>query len=165
MFFLFASGEPAKPNARNPSPTPPTRHLWQNMRRMIKTPWTRNRSTWMWVAIAAVAFTSVAHAEAGSRSAKSYGRPVFEFLARSQSQNSAALSGVLRFAHLGSRRQADSRLRITGSRTLIAMLPVLFIGLVSPLDRASAASIRCLDWAPPVPPLPALFQRPPPSLA
>ena len=123
-----------------------------------------NKNAWMWVAIAAVAFTSVAHAEAGLQSAKTYAHPVLEFLARSQGQNPAELSGVLRFAHLGSRRQANSMLRNAGSGTLIAMLPVLFIGLISPLALVSAASIRCLGRAPAVPLLSALFQRPPPSL-
>ena len=43
-------------------------------------PWTRNktrnRNAWMWVAIAAVAFTSVARAETGLQSAKGYAHPV-----------------------------------------------------------------------------------------
>lgn len=118
----------------------------------------------MWVAIAAVAFTSVAHAEAGPQSAKGYAHPVLEFLARSQNQNSAAISGVLRFAHLGSRRQANSISGKATSGTLVAMFPVLFIGLVSPLSLVSATPIRCLGRAPAVPLLYALFQRPPPSL-
>ena len=134
------------------------------MRRKLKVPWTRNKSAWMWVAIAAVAFTSVARAEAGLQSAKTYAHPVLEFLARSQSQNLAELSGAFRFAHRGSRRHANSRLRSAGPGALIAMLPVLFIGLVSPLAPLSAASIRCLGRAPAVPLLSALFQRPPPRL-
>lgn len=124
-----------------------------------------NKNAWMWVAIAAVAFTSVAHAEAGLQSAKAYTHPVLEFLARSQSQNPAAFSGGLRFAHRGSRRQANSMLSSDGSGLLFAMLPVFFIGLVSPLSLASATSIRCLSPALAVPLLPALFQRPPPRLA
>ncbi len=124
-----------------------------------------NKNAWMWVAIAAVAFTSVAHAEAGLQSAKTYAHPVLEFLARSQSQNHAELSGVLRFAHRGSRRQANSMLRSDGSGFLFAMLPVFFIGLVSPLALVSAGSLRCLGRAPAVPLLSALFQRPPPSVA
>jgi len=124
-----------------------------------------NKNAWMWVAIAAVAFTSVAHAETGLQNAKAYTHPVLEFLARSQSQNPTAFSGVLRFGHSGSRRHANSMLRNVGSRTWIAMLPVFFIGLVSPLSLASASSIRCLGPAPAVPLLPALFQRPPPRLA
>ena len=129
-------------------------------------PWTRrNRITWMWVAIAAVTFTSVARAETGLQRSKAYAHPVLEFLARSQSQNPAAHSVVLRFAHLGSRRQANSLLRKAGSGALLAMLPVLFIGLVAPLTPLSVPSTRCLDRAPAAPLLPALFQRPPPSLA
>jgi hypothetical protein len=128
-------------------------------------PWTRNRSAWMWVAIAAVAFTSVARAEAGLQSAKAYAHPVLEFFALSQSQNSAAHSSALRFAHPGSRQQAGSTFRKAGPNAWIAMLPVLFIGLVSPLASPSLPSIECLGRAPAAPLLSALFQRPPPSLA
>ena len=165
MFFLFASDEPG--NAKCPHSAAHRRScdLWQNMMWMLKVPWTRNKRAWMWVAIAAVAFTSVARAEAGLQSAKAYAHPVLEFLARSQSQNLAAHSSVLRFASLGSGRQANSRLRNAGPGALIAMLPVLFIGLVSPFTLLSAASIRCLGRAPAAPLLPASFQRPPPRLA
>jgi hypothetical protein len=124
----------------------------------------RNRNAWMWLAIAAVAFTSVARAEAGLQSSKGYTHPVLEFLARSQSQNSGAHSAALRFVNSGSRHQASSLSGHSGSRGLIAMLPVLVIGLVSPLTL-SIASIRCLGRAPAQPLLSALFQRPPPSLA
>ena len=128
-------------------------------------PFARNRSTWMWVAIAAVAFTSVARAEAGRQNTRAYSHTVLEFLARTQSQNSVAHSGVLRFASPVSCRQATSILRSAGSGAWIAMLPVLFIGLVSPLVLASVASIHCLGRPPATPLLSALFQRPPPSLA
>ena len=128
-------------------------------------PWNRNRNAWMWVAIAAVAFTSVARAEARQQNARAFAHPVLEFLARSQTQNLAAQSGVSRFAHLSSRLQARSLLRDAGSGALIAILPVLFIGLVSPLTLVSVASIRCLGRAPAVPLLSALFQRPPPNFA
>jgi hypothetical protein len=68
----------------------------------------------------------------------------------------------LRFAHLGSRRQAGSIFRKVGSGAVVAVLPVLFIGLVSPL---TLASVRLVGRVPSAPPLSALFQRPPPSLA
>jgi len=123
---------------------------------------TRNRSTWMWVAIAAVVFTSVARAETDLPSAKSCTHPVFQFLARSHSQNS---THAVRFINPGSRRQANSMLRSAGSGAIAAMLPVFFIGLVSPLTVLSDGSSRSLGLAPSTPPLPALFQRPPPSLA
>jgi hypothetical protein len=119
----------------------------------------------MWVAIAAVAFTSVARAETGLQSAKVYAHPVLEFLARSHTQNLASHSGVLRFAHPGSRRQANSMLRNAGPGVWIAMLPVFFIGLVSPLTLLSVGPIRCLGQPPAAPLLSALFQRPPPNLA
>jgi len=118
----------------------------------------------MWVAIAAVAFTSVVRAGTGPQKARGYSHPVLEFLVRSQSQNPSAHSAVLRFANLGS-RHANSVLRKGNSSALIAMLPVFFIGLVSPLAPLSAASLRCLGRIPAAPQLSALFQRPPPSLA
>ena len=117
----------------------------------------------MWLAIAAVAFTSVATAESGRQSSKGYAHPVFEFLVRSQGQNSGAHTVPLRFANIGSHRQASSMLRNSASGQLIAMLPVLFIGLVSSLTF-SVASVRSLGRDPARPLLTALFQRPPPSL-
>jgi len=140
-------------------------HLWQNIRWTLRMPWTRNRNAWMWVAIAAVAFTSVARAESRQQNVKAFAHPVLELLARSHAQNPAALSGVSRFAHLSSRLQARTMLRDAGSGALIAILPVLFIGLVAPGTLVSLASIRCLARAPAVPLLSALFQRPPPCLA
>jgi hypothetical protein len=119
----------------------------------------------MWLAIAAVAFTSVARAEAGGPPSKGYAHPVFEFLARTQTQNPGAHSAALRFANPGSRRQVNSIFRSSGSGAFIAFLPVLFIGLVSPLTLASVASIQCLRKPPTAPLISALFQRPPPSLA
>ena len=124
---------------------------------------TRNKNTWVWVAIAAIAFASAARAEAGLENAKAYAHPVLEFLAKSQGQSPATLSGVFRFAHRGS-RQASLLSQNAGSGTIVAIFPVMFIGLVSPLALVSAASIRCLGRAPAAPTLSALFQRPPPSL-
>jgi hypothetical protein len=126
-------------------------------------PLSRNRNAWMWVAIAAVAFTSVAQAEAGLQTAKGYSHPVLEFLVRGHGQNTAAHSGALRFAHPGS-RQANSVFRNSSSGVLIAILPVWFVGLVSPLTPRSVASLQ-LGRLPSAPQLSALFQRPPPSLA
>ncbi len=118
MFFLFASDEPG--NAKCPHSAAHRRpcDLWQNMIRMLKVPWTRNKRAWMWVAIAAVAFTSIARAEAGLQSARTYAHPVLDFLARSQSQNLAAHSGAFRFANPGSGRHANSRLRNAGPRRI-----------------------------------------------
>ena len=126
---------------------------------------TRNSTAaWMWLAIAAVAFTAVARAETGGPSPKGYSHPVFEFLARSQAHNSAAHSASLRFSSSGPRRQATSIFRNSNPAPLIAMLPMWFIGMVSP-PALSIASNCSLGPAPATPLLSALFQRPPPSRA
>jgi hypothetical protein len=126
---------------------------------------TRNRAAWMWLAIAAVAFTSVAAAETGRQSSRGYAHPVFEFLVRSHSQNSGALAVPLGFSNIGSHRQAGSAFRSSASGRLIAVLPVVFIGLISPLILQPAPSARSLGRAPAAPPLSELFQRPPPTFA
>ncbi|WP_109488966.1 hypothetical protein [Occallatibacter savannae] len=126
---------------------------------------TRNRAAWMWLAIAAVTFTSVATAETGRQTSRGYAHPVFEFLVRSHSQSSAAHSAPSRFTNSGSHRQASSIFRGNAAGPLIAFLPVLFIGLVSPLRPLSAPSADPLGRAPATPLLSALFQRPPPALA
>jgi hypothetical protein len=122
----------------------------------------RNKNAWVWVAIAAIAFASAARAEAGLQSAKAYAHPVFEFLAKSQVQHAAAKPGVLRFAQLGSRRQIKAVSRESGTGVWMAILPVFFIGLVSPLTLVSTAAVRGLHQRPAAPLLPASFQRPPP---
>jgi len=119
----------------------------------------------MWLAIAAVAFTSVATAETGRQTSRGYAHPVFEFLVRSHSQNSGAHPVPLRFANTGSHRQTSSLFRNSSSGRLISMLPVLFIGLVSPLSPQAAPWTDSLGRAPAAPLLSALFQRPPPALA
>jgi hypothetical protein len=122
----------------------------------------RNKSAWIWVAIAAIAFASAARAEAGLQSAKAYAHPVLELLAKNQSPNPATKAGVSRFAQLGSGRQISAKSRDASIGMWMAILPVFFIGLVSPLTLLSAASIRGLYQAPAAPLLPASFQRPPP---
>lgn len=121
---------------------------------------TRNKSAWIWVAIAAITLASASRAEAGLQSAKAYAHPVLAFLAKSQSP--VANPAVPRFVRRGSGQPIDSIFRNAGSGTWTAILPVFFIGLVSPLSLLSAASNRCLGQAPMAPLLPASFQRPPP---
>jgi len=124
----------------------------------------RNRSAWIWVAIAAIGLASVARAEAGLQNAKACAHPVLDFLARSQSPYPAVKAAFPRFAPHGSTRPVDSMFRDTGSGAWIAVLPVWFIGLVSPLSLRSAAPLSCPGRAPAAPLLPAGFQRPPPCL-
>jgi hypothetical protein len=122
----------------------------------------RNKNAWVWVAIAAIAFASAARAEAGLQSAKAYAHPVLQFLAKSQGQSPAVRPAVLRFAQVGPGRQINAVSRDGRIGVWMAILPVFFIGLVSPLTLVSAAFIRGLRQAPAAPLLPASFQRPPP---
>ena len=124
----------------------------------------RNRSAWMWVAIAAVAFASVARAEAGLQGAKAYAHPVLEFLARSQTQHAIAGPGASRYTQRRSSRPMRAIFRDAGSGSWLAILPVFFIGLITPLALQSAPSTPSLGCGPAEPLLPVSFQRPPPCL-
>lgn len=128
----------------------------------------RNRSAWIWVAIAAITFASVSRAEAGLDSARAYANPVLQFLAKSHGQSTVARSGVPRFVERGSRRPVSARISAifcdARTGTWMAMLPVLFVGLVSPLNLASVRSTLFLGQTPAAPLLPSVFQRPPPHL-
>jgi hypothetical protein len=124
----------------------------------------RNRSAWMWVAVAAVAFASVARAEDGLQGAKAYAHPVLEFLARSQAPHAIPGPGASRYAQRGSSRPMRAIFRNAGSGSWLAMLPVFFIGLIAPLALHSAPSTHSLGRGPAEPLLPASFQRPPPCL-
>ena len=118
----------------------------------------------MWVAIAAVAFASVARAEAGLQGAKAYAHPVLEFLARSQAQHAVPGPGTSRYAQRGSSRPVRAVFRDAGSGSWFAMLPVFFIGLIAPLALQPAPSTHSLGRGLAEPLLPASFQRPPPLL-
>lgn len=45
----------------------------------------------------------------------------------------------------------------------LAVLPVLFVGLISPLSLLSPEGLLCIGFVPSAPVLSATFQRPPPS--
>ena len=123
----------------------------------------RNRTAWIWVAIAAISFASVSRAEAGLLNAKTCAHPVLAFLARSQAQDSLAKPGVPRYVQSGS-RQISSIFRDAGTGTWMAVVSVLFVGLISPLSLLSPATFRSRGCTPASPLLPAAFQRPPPRL-
>jgi hypothetical protein len=112
------------------------------------------------VAVAAITLASVARAEAGLQSARAYANPVFEFLAGNHVAQPAALHGVARQAQQRTQARAASQAPLSGA--WIAMLPVLFIGVVSPLNQLSPGSVLCLGGMPSAPLLPGSFQRPPP---
>ena len=121
----------------------------------------QNRSAWIWVAFAAITLASVARAESGLQSARSYTHPVFELFAANHAAHSSDLHGTS--AHSSSRQISASRNQLAGA--WLVMLPVFFIGLVSPLNQLSARLRLCLGNLPPAPLHPSLFQRPPPQFA
>jgi hypothetical protein len=125
---------------------------------------TRNRSAWIWLAIAAMAVATLARAEAGVHSATAYANPVFEFLAAHQNAGVMVATGDARHLQRTSARQSKASLVGSDPGAWTAMLPVLFVGLVSPLSLVSPRSIQSLGRAPAAPPLPFSFQRPPPAL-
>jgi hypothetical protein len=125
---------------------------------------TRNRSAWIWLAIAAMAVATLARAEAGVHSATAYANPVFEFLAAQQNASVMATTGDARLLRHKTARPSPLSWTNSDSGACTAMLPVLFIGLISPLSLISAQSIQSLGRAPAAPPLPFSFQRPPPTL-
>lgn len=118
----------------------------------------------IWLAITAVAFTSFARAQAGIHSATAYANPVFEFLAAHQHAGVVANAANPRVLERASARQVRAYMPGADTGALAAMLPVMFVGLVSPLSLISAQSLRSFDRPSAAPALPFLFQRPPPSL-
>lgn len=126
-------------------------------------PKTQYRNVWLWLAVAAMAIATLARAEAGYRSTAAYANPVIQFLAAHPNSGTLTATGIPRFLKDWSARQNKSELH--GGRTGVwqAMLPVLFIGLVAPLNLISLTFRSSLDRAPAAPALPSLFQRPPPA--
>jgi hypothetical protein len=120
----------------------------------------RHRNAWIWVAVAAMSIAFVARAQSGIQNARAYTNPVLEFLAAHQSERPDAAIGFQRFQH--SRSTRVNR-HLADSNTLAAMLPVMFVGLVSPLNVLSPKAALCIGRAPASPVLPVSFQRPPPA--
>ena len=113
----------------------------------------------MWVAVAAMSIAFVARAQSGMQNARAYTNPVLEFLAGHPSDQPVAAHAVQRFLHS---RGARVNRHAVDTNTLAAMLPVLFVGLVSPLNLLSPRSFLCIGRAPAAPALPFSYQRPPP---
>ena len=118
----------------------------------------------IWLAVAAISLALVARAQSGMENAKAYTSPVLEFLAGHQNERSVDSNAVPRLVHHRSARQPRAvMLHGADSGAWTAMLPVLFVGLVSPLNLLSPKSVLCIGRSPAAPALPASFQRPPPS--
>jgi hypothetical protein len=139
-------------------------NLWHNMRRKHM-PWNRNRGAWVWVTIAAIALVSAGRADGARPAAKTGAHAALAFLARSQSLPLIAKSGMSAFAPRTSGRRIVALLRGTGIGAWMAILPFLFVAVISPLRALLAVSLPRSGRTPIAPLLPAAFQRPPPRLA
>ncbi len=124
----------------------------------------RYRNACMWVAVAAMAVVSLARVQVDIGKATISAHPVLEFLAGHESAAGAVVPVARQVVHLGSAR-SGSMVFLHGAApgTWMAILPVLFIGLVTPLSLVSARSIFSRGRTPSAPSLPVSFQRPPPS--
>ncbi len=120
----------------------------------------RHRSALVWLAVAAMAVVSLARVEAGAANASVYSNPVLAFLA-GQQNGAASVVGGSQAVHLGSARQSS---RAAAPGAWMAVLPVLFVGLVAPLNLISPQALLCLGRTSLFPDLCERFQRPPPAL-
>jgi hypothetical protein len=115
----------------------------------------RSKDAWILVAIAAIALSSLACAEAGIENARAYASPIIKFLAGSPLADAAVSNST-------DRTVSSVPRYIFG--TALDLLPVWFIGLVSPVGLQSVRSLHAVSRALPAPCLSVLFQRPPPAL-
>lgn len=118
--------------------------------------WNRPRGAWVWVTVVAITVASLARAQSGIQDARAYATPLIAFLAGNQLPEPAAAPTVHR---------ATSSSHADDSGMVFNLLPVFFVGLVSPLNLLFAWSILCLRRALPAPDLAGRFQRPPPIFA
>jgi hypothetical protein len=115
----------------------------------------RSRGAWIWVTVAAITLASLARAQSGIESARGYANPFIAFLSDGHLAESAASATAHRSA---------LSLHSGNSGTALNLLPVYFVGLVSPLSLLFAGSVPCLRRALAAPNLVGRFQRPPPFL-
>ncbi len=114
----------------------------------------RSKDAWILVAIAAITLSSLACAQAGIENARAYASPIIKFFAGSPLADTAVSKST--------DRKVSAASNYLG--TALDLLPVFFVGLVSPLELQSIRSLRAVGRALPAPNLSVLFQRPPPAL-
>jgi hypothetical protein len=122
----------------------------------------RNKTAYMWLAIAAMAVVSLARVQGGVESATVYSNPVLAFLAGHQAPTVVSAAGSPQIVK--ARNGSGMYLHDAASGAWTSILPVLFIGLVAPLSLISPRSIRSLGRTTSFSGLPEKFQRPPPAL-
>jgi hypothetical protein len=123
----------------------------------------RQRYAWIWVAVAAVAMTTIAHAQADlPRSAAlraALTNPVLQFLSAHAHQDDTAAAWARRGASAHTQRSSSQQ----ANGAWMVFLPVFFIGLVAPLSLLSPGALLSPGRSASSPFRPFLFQRPPPS--
>ncbi len=115
----------------------------------------RSKDAWILLAIAAITLSSLARAQAGIENARAYASPVIKFFAGSSLTEPSEPTATDR---------AVSSVSNYLFGTALDLLPVFFVGMVSPFGLQSVRSLRTIDRALPAPNLSVLFQRPPPVL-
>lgn len=113
----------------------------------------RSKGAWIWVAMVAISFASLARVQSGVENARAYADPVIKFFAAAQHVDAEAS---------GKMHRAGSPAPIGGPDLGLNLLPVFFVGLVVPLALQLIGARLRLQRVPAPPSLSALFQRPPP---
>lgn len=121
-----------------------------------------NRNAWIWVAIAAITFATLSRTEAGLQNAKAYANPVLEFLIKSQANPTLANPAA---SHLFPRIPNRRSLSASAPSSMAgwnAVLPIFFVGLLTPLALLSISFLEPVGRIPASPQLSAFSARPPP---
>jgi len=113
----------------------------------------RQKGAWIWVAMVAISFASIARVQTGVESARAYADPVMKFFAAGNQADSDASVRVHR---------ANSHSR-GGAYGVELNLLVVFVGVIAPVMQQSAPTGLSLKRPPAAPALSALLQRPPPT--
>lgn len=116
---------------------------------------TRNRSkgAWIWVAMAAISFASLARVQSGVENARNYADPVMKFFAAAHQADTEFSPRVHRAAPCAQTSTAGIGLDL---------MAVFFVGLVVPLASQGFRTASNEQHPSAAPHFAYLFQRPPP---
>lgn len=113
----------------------------------------RSKGAWIWVAMAAISFASLARVQSGVENARNYAGPVMKFFAAAH-QTDAEFSPR---AHRTAPRAQTSTVGIG-----LNLMTVFFVGLVVPLALQGFRTASNEQHPPAAPHIAYLLQRPPP---
>jgi hypothetical protein len=104
----------------------------------------------------AITLVTVARAQSGIEHARAYAAPVTGLFSGSQLADSGVSASL---------RRPVASLQSGISGMALCLLPVIFIGLIAPLNLLTLRSFLSVECELRAPGLPHLFQRPPPTFA